>query len=230
MPGLRYSSPSTDGVEVTPAANRGISGGNLSPENDPLSSGAEPTAPATTPARPDTPEADGTNPSEEGASSPEDADPYSADSQGSYSSSGTSSGNAGDSVNVLPWLIPVLAGAAAVAAYFAFRRKKLSNEQLSFDTIYKRLRVLLKNAPEPVTCEFYDKEFPIQLLRAVPELSEAEAKAAYDNILSALYGRDGADAAHKAFLKSLYTKCAGYILPRTPAGKRAVLKYIRMLG
>ena len=217
-------------VEVTPAANRGISGGNLSPENDPLSSGAEPTAPATTPALPDNPETDGTGSSEEGASSPGDVGSDSADSQEASSSSGTSSGNAGDSVNVLPWLIPVLAGAAAVAAYFAFRRKKLSNEQLSFDTIYKRLRVLLKNAPEPVTCEFYDKEFPIQLLRAVPELSEAEAKAAYDNILSALYGRDGADAAHKAFLKSLYTKCAGYILPRTPAGKRAVLKYIRMLG
>ncbi len=212
-------------VEVTPAANRGFSSGTLSPENDPLSSGAEPTAPAATSA-PDISENDDTGSSGEDDTASGTTDTEGNDTSGSASSD-AESGKAGDPVNILPWLIPLLAGAAALAAYLSVRRKKLS-EAPDFNTIYKRLRVLLRNAPEPVICELYDKEFPEQLLKAVPELSETEAKAAYDNILSALYGKDGAGEVHKEALKSLYAKCAGYILPRTPAGKRAVLKFIKL--
>lgn len=216
-------------VEVTPSANRGLSGGSLSAENMPLSQNYEPTPPATTAA--DITEQ--TAEDENGADEPATQTPEGDDDNNSSSSSSSSSSSgkkASEPVNVLPWLIPLLAGAGCAAAYFFLRKRAVSVKNLSFEQTYKKLRVLLKNAPEPVTCNIYDKEFPEQLHNAVPVISREEAADAYENILTALYGENGATDAHNVALHKLYTKCSEYIIPRIPAGKRAVLKYIRMLG
>lgn len=214
-------------VEVTPSANRGLSGGNLSPDNTPLSSDYDHAPPATTPAA-----------SQEAPSENDKNDP-SMESHGddTVNDSGLPSSdpkegknnNAHDPVNILPWLIPLTACGAMAAAYFTFRKKAISVENSDFDKLYKKLKILLKNAPEPVTCNLYDKEFPTMLHKAVPVISIEEASEAYDNILSALYGPNGFDGSHTVALRELYTKCADYIIPRLPAGKRAFIRYIKLL-
>ena len=216
-------------VEVTPSANRGLSGGSLSAENMPLSQNYEPTPPATTAADITEQTAEDENGTDEPATQTPEGDDDN-NSSSSSSSSSSSGAKASEPVNILPWLIPLLAGAGCAAAYFFLRKRAVSVKNMSFEQTYKKLRVLLKNAPEPVTCNIYDKEFPEQLHNAVPVISREEAADAYENILTALYSENGATDTHNIALHKLYTKCSEYIIPRIPAGKRAVLKYIKMLG
>lgn len=215
-------------VEVTPSANRGLAGADLSPESNPISSGYEPAPPSATTLSPDNTQTNEAAESDE--NSLETFSDTDADASGSETPSGISGEGSIKPVNILPWLIPVIACALAVAIYFSVRKKKLPGGDLSFDALIKRLRVLLRNAPVPVSCAMYDKNFPEQLIRAVPDITKAEAEVIHMNILSALYGKDGADKAHTEELRTLYMRCADYILPRIPAGKRTVLKYIKMLG
>ncbi len=211
-------------VEVTPSEDRGISGNGLTPENDPLSSDYDPVPPATTQSEisaeteaqkedtvkddiPDEDSGDKDVPGTNASSSSSDKDP-SGDKK---------------AVNILPWLIPLIAAGAIVAAFFAFKNKKTSAEGLSFEKTYRKLRILLKNAPEPVTCPFYSREFPDQLKKAVPVLTKEEALSAYENILSALYSKKGADDSCTAELRRIYGKCSDHILPKLPALKKILL-------
>lgn len=216
-------------VEVTPSANRGLSGGNLSEENTPLSQNYEPTPPATE-ENVTEPQDDQELPDYDNSVHEPDDDISAENNYSSSSASDTGAADTGKTINVLPWLIPLLAGAGCVAAYIGLRKRAVSVKNMSFEQTYKKLRVLLKNAPEPVTCNIYDKEFPEQLHNAVPVISRDEAADAYENILTALYSENGAIDTHTVALHKLYTKCSEYIIPRIPAGKRAVVKYIRMLG
>ena len=216
-------------VEVTPSANRGLSGGNLSADDTPLSQNYEHTPPAPTAADNTEPATEDENDTDEPTTQAPEKDDDN-DSSSSSSSSSESGEKASEPVNVLPWLIPLLAGAGCAAAYICLRKRVVTIKNMNFEQTYKKLRVLLKNAPDPVTCNIYDKEFPEQLHNAVPVISRDEAADAYENILTALYSENGAIDTHTVALHKLYTKCSEYIIPRIPAGKRAVVKYIRMLG
>ena len=214
-------------VEVTPGSNRGITGNSLVSENNPINSGTAPTSPSTEATQAVTePEfEDDTDP----ANTPADTQSEPDDSGNGGSSP---SGSAGTSVTpgmILPWLIPLIAAGAATGIYFMVRKRSIADESVTFEKVYKKLGMLLRNAPEPVTCNLPDKAFPEQMMKAVPTLKKEDARAAYDIMLEGLYSKDGTTVEHTKQLNRIYTKCAYDILPQIPTVKRSILKYIKRL-
>ena len=215
-------------VEVTPGSNMGITGNSLSGANDSFSSGEPPTAPSTEATEAVTePEfeddMDSSNTPLDDPSGPNDSD----NSDNAESDSMSVKVTPG---MILPWLIPLIAAAAAAGLYFMIRKRSISDERVTFEKVYRKLGLLLKNAPVRVTCNLSDKELPEQMMKAVPTLKKEDARAAYDIILEGLYSKEGTTEEHTRQLNRIYTKCADDIMPRIPAGKRSVLKYIKMLG
>lgn len=218
-------------VEVTPASGgTGFTWGNAAPENSALSDEYNPVPEATESNANVTEESMENNPDGDYSLSDVFDDEEGSDNEGRTSDKVDENKNNITTAQILPWLIPLIAGGAGIAVWLLLRKRVINDEHMSFERIYRRLKLLLSNAPEPVSCNPYDKEFPEQLIKAVPSISEAEATAAHESILAALYGKGGADNEHTQALKELYDKCAGYIIPHSPAGKRAVMKYLRMLG
>ena len=225
-------------IEVTPAQGQSPASWNNMPQN----TGQDPLAPENKPAPTNATEGNedtGANGegseevAENGASGelPENEGEGGSSSSGASSSSGEGSPEKINAADVLPWLLPVCIGGGLVAAWFGIRKMRVSAlENMSFETGYKKLTALLKLAPEPMTCMPSDKAFPEELIKAVPVISREEADKYYDMMIRALYSKAGATKEDTAEMNSLYKKCAEYITQHSPAGKKAVIKYIKMLG